>query len=202
VWDAQLGQGDYPLRSELAAVFEQEVAAPRYARQARGHDLDVSLIQQVRHRAARTRAEDFERLLLGRDELPLDVACAQGLEPGGRQKRQLVQRKRPSDMVMNREGDAADLAGLELLEQAAEGRDVLRPPEGEGARHRLDRLRSDREQPRVVAQDAAADGVQPATAGIDACQRVASMSRAVPAGKSSIRAGSASPNGSATDSGR
>ncbi len=68
------------------------------------------------------------------------------------QQHQLVQRQGPGVAGGDREGDAADGTGVDLLEQVLEGETVGRAAKGESAGHRLDRLGPGRDQQRVVGQ--------------------------------------------------
>ena len=135
------GQGDHAVGEHLRPAGEQQHAAARHRGERRGSDDDASGLEQRAHRVGGGGAEQLERLLLGRDQRHPDVTRAVLAQVGGGHQRELVQGQRPHSLRRERERHRSGPSRGQVVEQAAQRRDVVAAAERECARKRGARAR-------------------------------------------------------------
>ena len=112
-------QRDQAIGLEARAVgLEQDPSLSGRAHVVAGVDLDAALGQQLVHRVTRAVAEESERRGGGRREAELHRTVAVGREGAGHE-RELVERERPHDAGRQQEGDAANAAVCDVVEELA-----------------------------------------------------------------------------------
>ena len=174
---AQPRQRNDAIRLEPTAPREPHVAVVELGHGRGRDDVDPALFEERFDRRARGRAEELERLLLGRDDRELDALDAVGSEPPRGHEHELVERERPDGAPGSGEDDAADVTGGELVEERPDPIRVGRPAKRQRARDRLRRLGADRDQQRVV-RHRADRRLGLAAAGVHALERAENEGRA------------------------
>ena len=183
------------------AVDLQQIAAQRDpagrddVRVGRGVQDDAGLGQQPGDLTRGVGAEDRQRRRLGRHDVELERG-AHLIRALGEHQRELVERQRPGAAGRDDERDPADVALLDVLDDAVQAL-LIGQRAGEHGRsaERLDRARARRDQQLVVRQMLPGDRDDGVLGGVDARQAPAVVREARVGGHALDRIGRGRPGG-------